>query len=671
MACAVVTAMVSLVSACQTRFSNELRSAGTDNTPALRSPFPEDIRSVVFDAARTKGGRGDTAPAYLAAREFRFRGFQGAVTLDVSDPQGDRILSLLSTDYLQKSVQAPDARRLMIEDNIEVVRSYLKPGQASETPAPDLAFAFALRPSEIREPTSILGARISVLLGVFNLRQIATSNGQRNRMIIEGKIYDLPDAGLGANDLGHYSNVFVSEMSSLSLKQKQLSLLTRLAADNAVYESVKLKRPDVVPLLRRNKRLTDFFRTLITEGYATPSAQTMSSSIQTSVGYGLGLSSVWSQFFDYLNAAQSLLLDSSCQPKPGGRSLVMFYPTVFEDDTQRNFMTSAAKALRCPDAFQLVNLTAESLSWQTPPGSFQLVMTGNLPHESFTYLLATAQFPAIVSGDNSVSDAINLGLPFVMTTVEWNKFSQRGVGDFINETAQAVSLQPEFTLSLSKVFDSNTPSYLSRSFLYEKYPEQTQRLFAEMRSRSERSTMLDSVLDIIAMARSRPERNDFFEGHKNPLYQRQDGTTGLLHPKTSLDFELVNLAAPLEKRPPQGSAASPVGFLSGSARYDLEVKVLADQLTTRRGEKLKGYYQYVLMADGRLFATKERIKHHILANRAPVAAAGEFSITNGSVNSCNGFSKSYPNQSQQQLRQLPARLKELGHRTNLSSCEPQ
>lgn len=172
LACVVIVPIATLITACQSRFNNELRSApsGGEGPQAQGSPFPAEIRRVVFDAARTKGGRGDTAPAYLAAREFRFRGFQGEVILDISDPQGDRILSLLSTDYLHKSVTDPQARRLVIEDNIEVVRSCLGPASATAGPRPDLAFGFALRPSEIREPDSIQGARISVLLGVFNLR---------------------------------------------------------------------------------------------------------------------------------------------------------------------------------------------------------------------------------------------------------------------------------------------------------------------------------------------------------------------------------------------------------------------------------------------------------------------------------------------------------------------
>lgn len=653
---------------CLSRFDSNQTGVNA-REPGVSAAFPEDIKVVVLDAARTKGGRGDTAPAYLAARELRFRGYSGDVLLNVSDAQGDRILSLLSTDYLLKSTQSPGSARLTIEDGIEVLRSYID-AEAAKLPArPDLAFGFALRPSEISQPSDILGARYSVFLGVFNLRQIATSNNQKNRLVAEGRSYELPDAGLGPRDLGHYSNSFVSHTGRLTSRQRKEALLASLGHDSEIYQKLLSSRPELNKLIKRNERLKEFFQQQLAgsvdqEGKA---GSTQKETIESAVGYGLGLSTVWPQFFDYLNAAQNVLLDQDCQPRQEARSLVMFYPTVFEAETQVQFMKNVQKTIRCPQSFELVDLTADEFSWQSKAGGFQLVMTGNLPHESFTYLLASSDYPSIVSGDNSVADAINLGIPFVMTTVEWNAFSQKGVGAFINHVAQSLSIQPEFVLSLGRLFDSKTPGYLLRSFLYEKHPDQTKLLFDEVKSRSSAGALLDSVMKIIAQVKEQPESNNFFEVFENPLYVPRSRWSELLNPKTALSFEPVVVSEKITSERASGHVDSP--YQSDEALLDLEVKVLPEKLFNRQGIQLNGYYQFILTLDGQIFASKERVPHHILADRAPVAAAGEVSVQSGKVNYCNGFSKSYTGQSKSHLAQFPARLKELGHQVPFSTCE--
>ena len=607
--------------------------------------------AITFDAALTKGGRGDTAPAYIFARQLRVSGYKGQITIKLNDSAGERILALLSPEY--QLVAQDQNEVLTIEDNIKVLRAFAPFKKSESSLTGQLVLRFALRPSEIRNPQTSGEASSLVLLGVFNLRQIPTSNDQRNRLVLPTIGYDLPDVGLGPRDLGAYGNAFATQMGRLTKAQVNESLIEQLQRDNGLYDEIMRLGGDsgseARVLIQRNNRFADFFRNLDDNTTAFASV------------YGLGLSSVWKQFSDYVNSYQMLNLDAQCRPKENAKKLVLFYSTVLEEDTQKKFLNVMATDLRCPRQFELADgKTADVPLIPVSAGTTKLVMTGNFPHETYIHLLARSTVTNIVSGDNSVADALSLGVPFAMTIVEWNKISQSGVGSFLVAVAEQLDLPQEMKLSLRRMFDAETPEFLGRVTVFQKYPRETEKLFVEVRERmAQNNLMVNLSHALILLHKNQVPDGGFYTSFSNPIYWPRSLAQSSLNAPTQIDFKTM-----LEDNSVRGEDASQA--LTNEERMKLEVKVTDGLLYDRTGRKLNGYFNFVMNPQGEIYSA-DKLPHAVFFGGIPLSAAGEWKIQSGTLIYCNGRAKNYK-RAKKLVDQLPSRLHELGIKLDFQEC---
>ncbi len=400
----------------------------------MRLHTSEKVPSILLDAAFTKGGRGDTAPVYIAAKNLRKMGYNGKIQVVLNDVQAHLALRELSLDYRLKSESAEGA--VMIEDGIEVLRNF--EGYSSpKIPAPEIGIRFALRPLEIKSASQIKGARWNFFLGANNLSQINATLGSENKVVFagDGKITPQPlaDVGFFQNDLGFYHNKLAAEIGELSTETKQHALLRQLAKDRDIYAKIFEADQSQVwmdKFAKRNQALIDYFKTV-----------TFANKANIANVYGIGMPETWADFSSYVKTL------------PKDRPIVLFSPTVFKAETEKELLKIVNKHLANDRSFTTINLAeGAAIPTDLKAGDVVFVQTGNFPHETYLHMNSVSTMPNVVAGDNALADMISMGKPFVTTNVGWNIPSTRGVSEYLEQVAKKTGFSDETAKELGAMY---------------------------------------------------------------------------------------------------------------------------------------------------------------------------------------------------------------------------
>ncbi|MCK5073898.1 MAG: hypothetical protein KAQ98_10765 [Bacteriovoracaceae bacterium] len=445
-----------------------------------RIAINQEIKSIALDAAYTRAGRGDVAPALAAAKNFRKMGYTGEITVYINDSAGNSVLKELSLEYRTKADLQDTV--LTIGNNIKINRNYGDFTKVRDDFPHDIGIRFALRPSEIRAANNIKDAKVSFFLGVYNLSKIPTSNQILNKVVYKGQQVFLPDVGPGKDDLGIYYNRLAHELSELNKKEKQEALINSLQNDLVSYnEYLQKNNHDYVELLKsRNEKLINYLN--INDNKKTNRATI----------YGIGLKETWYDFGDYLKTVNEFNVKTNS-------STILFGPTVFTEETATK-LTNHLKEMGSitSESFEIVDLlNGGKIPEKIPPGKTVMVMTGNLPQDSYLKLLSVSKnIPNLVAGDNALGDALSLGRPFVMTRVEWNKPSMENVKRYIHHLKGDNSLSEEFLNNVSTAYNPREPKHLSATKHMLDNPGDAEKLFQTIAKNIQEADVFKTVLNL-------------------------------------------------------------------------------------------------------------------------------------------------------------------------------
>jgi hypothetical protein len=378
----------------------------------------EYVKFVLFESAPTRAGRGDVAPAYVNARNLRRIGYRGRIVIVLPGVNDSAVMRELSPAYRLGDAKS-ETSIVTIEDDIEILRDF-EPFPKPVLPPPDLAFRFALRPSEIYNGGVIRGAKVSFHYGVNNLNEIPGNEWSRNKLVFaDGRSVLLPSIGFGSNNLGVYANPYAREVGELDAVTARHALITRLIRDRDLYVATVAKGANerIGTMAERNTRLARFFTEAPPGFFSRTTMATL---------YGAGDPSVWPEVMDYLESL------------PSNRGTILWSPSVFGQDSQTKMAAMARDHLSAGKRIVFVPVSDPgALTREIPAGEIRVIITDNFPHATYLHLSALSNFPNLVAGDNAVADMMAMGKPFVMTNVAWNIPSMNGLKAFLESTAES------------------------------------------------------------------------------------------------------------------------------------------------------------------------------------------------------------------------------------------
>jgi len=374
-------------------------------------PLSEKIRSfesIVFDVRGSRGGKGDVAASYLTAMDLIERGdYKGKITFIVDDKSQEILSNLLS----QKIEPGSKTKSGVIEfHSAETIPHGFKPPDMYlylASPSGTIKYADDFEPYSktrymprgipVDDDTMIV---VHTVLGntenPFSLNPNAVVKMGNNK-------YSISAAGLAPNEQGIYYDPVANILRGKTDTEIRSYLLDSLA------DIQDKEKREILQNILNNKALQGSDLTL---------------------AYGISDPKVKSQFVSYLKG----LYKSASEE---GRSFTLITPSGFALNEISSF--GAQNMKKNIHVFSYLS----ELPAKTIPGHIYIVKTGALPHKTFVGLMAYSKVPYVIAGDGAMSAAINIGKPFVLTRVEWNK---KNISNLINRLAANAKTEDEAKL---------------------------------------------------------------------------------------------------------------------------------------------------------------------------------------------------------------------------------
>lgn len=334
----------------------------------LATEFSQTYKHVLVDARGSRGGNGDIAAAYLTINDWLINfQLESEFTVLVDQNGKTRLLSLAQGNELFLS------KVRVLEETADAPSTQFSLYLVFANPSGTYRYASDLKAKfHFTENASFL---VQTVLG-----NTENPNSLNPNAIVESKsvVYDWAPAGLSPKESGIYSDYIAQELRPLSLEQVRASLLENLhEVENAEA------RTSISDVLNQKKL----------------------QGAKVGLVYGISAEQTQAQFMSYLHG----LVGQSHQ------SFVLFTPSSFK-------VTSLEDSLR--ERVVVLSAHSASLPDQAEPNKIYLVTTPNLPHRIFVSLMALSMKSGVApvgAGDGFMSAAIDLGGPFVLTQVPWNR----------------------------------------------------------------------------------------------------------------------------------------------------------------------------------------------------------------------------------------------------------
>ncbi len=361
--------------------------AATPKTNELAALFPR----IVVDVRGARGGKGDVAAGYLMGADLVQRlGYDGHLTLLV-DSDGLGILSKLRGAPVAVGEQLFDGHVAVTD--VENIRREPEPyslylGLASPSGTlryeKDMDFRAGSRLAEgsiIHEGIPLSDESVVLVQTVLGNTENPNSRNPFALMRVGDESLSLDPAGLGGNESGIYWDPVAA-----SLREAQASTVQQFVEAAAETLVPGKSRDNILGILQsrilRNSRV--------------------------GLVYGITHRDVRSQFMGYLEGAVN-------EARILSRGIVLLTPSGFSAEYPKSYPRLRNRVA--------VYDSVDDLPQTIASGHVAVVKTGALPHSLFVGLMAHSSHQGVtpvVAGDGSMSAAIILGIPFVMTRVGWN-----------------------------------------------------------------------------------------------------------------------------------------------------------------------------------------------------------------------------------------------------------
>lgn len=341
---------------------------GLSADQGLGQNFSHKFPVILIDARGSRGGNGDIAAAYLTVSDW-LKTYQVTSRIDILvDENGKkRLLNLADGNALFHS------RVKIIEES------------SPANPDPYSLYAVFANPSGTYRYARDLGTKFKFTPGAAFLVQTVLGNTENPNSLnpnatIEtgGRVFDWAPAGLSIEESGVYADLAAQALRPMNVHQVKESLIAQLPnlQDEFSRESLSL----------------------VLNGDRLQGAM-------TGLAYGISAAQTQSQFMSYLHGLAGQT----------NQSFVLFTPSAFRESAVSD--EGLKKHLRFVTALEQMPHVAE-------PNTIYIVETKTLPHRFFVTLMAYAMKSGVYpvgAGDGFLSAAIDLGSPFVLTQVAWNK----------------------------------------------------------------------------------------------------------------------------------------------------------------------------------------------------------------------------------------------------------
>jgi hypothetical protein len=335
---------------------------------ALAKEFSEAFPEILIDARGSRGGNGDIAAAYLTVSDWLQNSHVTShITISVDENGKRRLLNLAQgNERFASQVTIHEPQSPPPEQVFSMYAVFANPSGTYRY-SKDIGTTYKLAPDSTLIVQTVLGNTENQ----NSLHPDATvENG--------GRIYDWAPAGLANTESGIYTDIVAQRLRPMNLEQVRADILGNLH--------------------------------LVTDDFSKQSLSTVLDGsklrgAKAGVVYGISSEQTQKQFMTYL---QGLAGQTN-------ESFVLFTPSAFRE---KALFDASLKD-------KVVFLTSQDQIPETAePNRIYIIETKTLPHKVFVGLMAYSMKVGVVpvgAGDGFLSAAIDLGGPFVLTQVPWNR----------------------------------------------------------------------------------------------------------------------------------------------------------------------------------------------------------------------------------------------------------
>lgn len=372
---------------CKARKQNWELKAGSQENQSAPKAWPTQrsnakailsLKHLVFDtSSNARGGYGDVAATKLTVEELVFKHkYPGLITL-IIDKKSKKILTKMWGKPIKQ-----DTSFLLGAAQIKFSTAKKFP------PAPpiDVIFQLASPSSRMRIKEKIQTLPTSKNLLVITHPVLGNTESssqdwltQSSRIYWQDTSFRMPLPGLGEKASGIYYDHFAATLKKSS----------RIPTSEALIQSLDNDPQRFLKDIMQNWHLRQ--------------ADPLTPPTELALIYGIASFQQKTHFDSYLS--------SMAKELPSGKSFILISPLSFTQEHVQN------KRL-------LNDIIFVEKPSDIPPrssiGKIYIVNSNPLTHQQFNYFLRLSQIPPLVAGDNALSGAISMGIPFFLTRVSWN-----------------------------------------------------------------------------------------------------------------------------------------------------------------------------------------------------------------------------------------------------------
>jgi hypothetical protein len=405
--------------------------------------FNTDFQEILFDMRGSRGGNGDVAAGYLTIMDLIVNyGLHSHITVLV-DKASEGILKRLAAGNVDfwSSIKTETLKTLPQKKQFDLYLALASPSGTFN------------RAAELQEKNSTGEAKINLVPnkkiniakdGVM-IVQTVLGNTENSDAINypavvrnNGTNYTMSPAGIGIHEAGIYSDYVAESLRDKTSTEISNYILSELPSIGDDFSRIAIEQ------ILQNRVLKNS---------------------EIGLAYGISLKDTQIQFRSYLDG---LSANSS-------KGYVIITPSGFN-------LKALGTRFDLHDRVTLINDIAD-LPEQTKPGHIYIVKVKTLPHKVFVGLIAKSMKDGLVpvgAGDGFLSAAIQLGGPFALTKVKWNKANLENISKRLENSIKQLEVKEfihsvfvEADLKYAQGLKQVAPSF---SHLIEEIPKLTERI---------------------------------------------------------------------------------------------------------------------------------------------------------------------------------------------------